>query len=397
MLPKPMNTTTQQQSLASDNSHILSIPQFMVDPKLSPQPGNQIGRATSHTAIQPHQTDPGHEKTHTFKRLQFRYATTKLSQRYFHLIAELLVDLRHQDTDQPVWHVIANRTSANIVVRGCNPSYHERKGGAISTGRQRTRTAGAYGRVAGGIMKNMDYENRGQDHMRSPGMRSTACTGCIAITCQTCGQTLPLDQWPTHVNNHGCYFCHVRGSGRVVEEEDTIDRGMLLNFQQCFERPESVPPHICSTKESNIFHGMIDPELSDVAFVEPLHLRQDPSDVHRSPELRTEPPSCVIPETTQVVDVKTHASLDTNARKVANSGSPLMQPMFRRRISRACDQCNRARTKCTGRHPLPALRKNWRNLRRHARAPKWRRSFNKRHHSATTCYGSEEKYQSEVH
>ena len=40
----------------------------------------------------------------------------------------------------------------------------------------------------------------------------------------------------------------------------------------------------------------------------------------------------------------------TGATKVARSGSTSGQPV-RRRISRACDQCNQLRTKCDGKHP----------------------------------------------
>jgi meiosis-specific transcription factor NDT80 len=200
MLPKPSNTTTQQiqQPLAYGHAHIMAfhptgqVPaptlslQFVVDPEPSPEPGTQTSQASNaatYSAAQPQQTNPGHETTHTFERIQFKCATAnngkrRASQQYFHLIAELLVDLRKHDADQPAWHTIAKRTSGNIVVRGRSPSHYQMEGGATGNGRGNTGAGGRYSSTAAGGMPNaMGYGSMGQGQIRSPGMGASATTG----------------------------------------------------------------------------------------------------------------------------------------------------------------------------------------------------------------------------
>lgn len=78
----------------------------------------------------PHAPQPGSTTSHTFERIQFKCATAnngkrRASQQYFHLIAELYVDIRKDGANQPSWHLIARRTSDKIVVRGRSPSHYQ--------------------------------------------------------------------------------------------------------------------------------------------------------------------------------------------------------------------------------------------------------------------------------
>ena len=71
--------------------------------------------------------------THTFERVQFKQATAnngkrRASQQYFHLIAELQVDVRKEVTANPVWIKVARKVSDRIVVRGRSPSHYQNEG-----------------------------------------------------------------------------------------------------------------------------------------------------------------------------------------------------------------------------------------------------------------------------
>jgi meiosis-specific transcription factor NDT80 len=70
---------------------------------------------------------------HTFERIQFKSATAnngkrRAQQQYYHLIIELYVDVRHNLDRQPNWVKVAQRASAQVVVRGRSPSHYSNEG-----------------------------------------------------------------------------------------------------------------------------------------------------------------------------------------------------------------------------------------------------------------------------
>ncbi|KAF2864390.1 p53-like transcription factor [Piedraia hortae CBS 480.64] len=83
---------------------------------------------------------PGHNTAHTFERVQFKQATAnngkrRASQQYFHLIAELLADVRKDGDEMPVWVKVAHLVSEKIVVRGRSPSHYHNEGQSGQPGR----------------------------------------------------------------------------------------------------------------------------------------------------------------------------------------------------------------------------------------------------------------------
>lgn len=71
--------------------------------------------------------------SHTFERIQFKSATAnngkrRAQQQYYHLIADLYVDIREDGASQPEWVKICQRVSAAVVVRGRSPSHYQNEG-----------------------------------------------------------------------------------------------------------------------------------------------------------------------------------------------------------------------------------------------------------------------------
>jgi meiosis-specific transcription factor NDT80 len=99
---------------------------------------------------------PGQNIQHTFERVQFKSATAnngkrRASQQYFHLMVELWVDVREDETRKPKWVKIACAISDKVVVRGRSPSHYKAEnqgGGSSSTGRGGS--TGGYGGSSGG-------------------------------------------------------------------------------------------------------------------------------------------------------------------------------------------------------------------------------------------------------
>lgn len=113
---------------------------------------------------------PGQNIQHTFERVQFKSATAnngkrRASQQYFHLIVELLVDVREDEVKKPKWVRIACATSDKVVVRGRSPSHYKAEnqgGGSSSTGRGGStgayaNTGGSYGGMSRGSFSGAGY------------------------------------------------------------------------------------------------------------------------------------------------------------------------------------------------------------------------------------------------
>lgn len=189
MLPKPSNARTDSQihhtgSYATpmmsyhQTGHVpapyLSL-QYVVEPEDSPEPngsGPQSSSAAHYGQAQP--TSQGSSTQHTFERIQFKCATAnngkrRASQQYFHLIAELLVDIRKEGVENPVWQTIAKRTSEKIVVRGRSPSHYQNEGTNGVNGRTNGAAGGRYGSGASGISSStLGYGSMAHGAMRSP-------------------------------------------------------------------------------------------------------------------------------------------------------------------------------------------------------------------------------------
>jgi meiosis-specific transcription factor NDT80 len=74
------------------------------------------------------------QTSHTFDRVQFKCATAnngkrRASQQYFHIHAEVFVDVRKDVNEPPSWVKVAYRISDKIVVRGRSPSHYQNEGG----------------------------------------------------------------------------------------------------------------------------------------------------------------------------------------------------------------------------------------------------------------------------
>nr|POE87918.1 meiosis-specific transcription factor ndt80 [Quercus suber] len=98
----------------------------------------------------------GHNITHQFERVQFKQATAnngkrRASQQYFHLLVELMVDVRQEGASDPVWVKVAQRVSEKIVVRGRSPSHYQNEGNHGSVSRNgSTGGAGGYSNTNNG-------------------------------------------------------------------------------------------------------------------------------------------------------------------------------------------------------------------------------------------------------
>nr|POE82454.1 meiosis-specific transcription factor ndt80 [Quercus suber] len=113
---------------------------------------NHQGYADTYTVAGPsHLAPTGRNTTHQFERVQFKQATAnngkrRASQQYFHLLVELMVDVRPEGTPDPVWVKIAQRVSEKIVVRGRSPSHYQNEGNHGSVSRNGSAGgAGGYG------------------------------------------------------------------------------------------------------------------------------------------------------------------------------------------------------------------------------------------------------------
>jgi meiosis-specific transcription factor NDT80 len=81
-------------------------------------------------------SSPSHNGTtyqHTFERIQFKSATAnngkrRAQQQYYHLIVELWADVRGSRDPSPHWVKVAQRASAQVVVRGRSPSHYQNEG-----------------------------------------------------------------------------------------------------------------------------------------------------------------------------------------------------------------------------------------------------------------------------
>ncbi|KAG9513945.1 p53-like transcription factor, partial [Aureobasidium melanogenum] len=113
---------------------------------------------------------PGQNIQHTFERVQFKSATAnngkrRASQQYFHLMVELWVDVREDETRKPKWVKIACAISDKVVVRGRSPSHYKAEnqgGGSSSTGRGGStggygNSSGSYGGLSRGSFSGTGY------------------------------------------------------------------------------------------------------------------------------------------------------------------------------------------------------------------------------------------------
>lgn len=127
----------------------------------SPQPFSGSGLHYTHPEAS-HITLPGQNISHQFERVQFKQATAnngkrRASQQYFHLIIELMVDVRKIGDAEPVWVKIAQRSSEKIVVRGRSPSHYQNEGNHGAAGRNGSTGGGSgYGPTASGVYGNLN-------------------------------------------------------------------------------------------------------------------------------------------------------------------------------------------------------------------------------------------------
>ncbi|KAF2272958.1 p53-like transcription factor, partial [Westerdykella ornata] len=71
--------------------------------------------------------------THTFERVQFKSATAnngkrRAQQQYYRVNVELYVDIRQKGANDPMWVMVARRSSCPLVVRGRSPSHYKSEG-----------------------------------------------------------------------------------------------------------------------------------------------------------------------------------------------------------------------------------------------------------------------------
>lgn len=108
--------------------------------KLAPKPaGNSASYNGAPTVAPPYlplQSDPDQPysgpdsvNTHTFERIQFKQATAnngkrRAQQQYYHLVVELYADVRDPRDPRPNWVKVAQRISAQVVVRGRSPGHY---------------------------------------------------------------------------------------------------------------------------------------------------------------------------------------------------------------------------------------------------------------------------------
>ncbi|KAL9083808.1 MAG: hypothetical protein Q9165_008367 [Trypethelium subeluteriae] len=102
----------------------------------STQTGSSSVASSSQPSLPMQQSSNPSSQSHTFERIQFKSATAnngkrRAAQQYYTLIVELYADVRdiNRSGSRPEWVKIAQRISAQVVVRGRSPSHYQEQGG----------------------------------------------------------------------------------------------------------------------------------------------------------------------------------------------------------------------------------------------------------------------------
>lgn len=184
--------------------------QFIVEPDPQPEPQPEPSGSNTQASNAPAYNPPppsnqGTTTHHTFERIQFKCATAnngkrRASQQYFHLIAEIVVDIRKEGANQPSWQTVAKRTSEKIVVRGRSPSHYQNEGGGAGNGRNNAGAGGRYGAAAAALSPGVMFSPIGQQ-LRSHVAESS--TAGAAMSYHSSGYTpsisfRPHSQYPIH-------------------------------------------------------------------------------------------------------------------------------------------------------------------------------------------------------
>ena len=236
MLPKPSNARTDAQihPPGSYATQLMSYHQtghapapylalqFAVEPETSPEPNGSAAQSSSTSPYgQSQPANQGSTTQHTFERIQFKCATAnngkrRASQQYFHLLAELLVDIRKEGAENPAWQTIAKRTSEKIVVRGRSPSHYQNEGVGGNNGRVSTGANGRYGN-AGMSSSGMTYGAVGGGSLRSPISGHSSSGASMGYAGMGYGPNIgfrPQSQYPLH-----------ESSGDSASSPDSVNNG----------------------------------------------------------------------------------------------------------------------------------------------------------------------------
>jgi meiosis-specific transcription factor NDT80 len=235
MLPKPSNARTDAQVYPSGSyapqmvayhqtGHVPApnLPlQCVVEPETSPEPSGSAAQSSSSSPYgQPQPANHGTVTQYTFERIQFKCATAnngkrRASQQYFHLIAELLVDIRKEGAEDAAWQTIAKRTSDKIVVRGRSPSHYQNEGAGGNNGRVNT---GAHGRYSNaGVSSNIAYGPMGGSSLRSPVSGHSSAGASMGFASMGYGPNIsfrPQSQYPVH-----------ESSGESASSPESVNNG----------------------------------------------------------------------------------------------------------------------------------------------------------------------------
>ena len=129
-LPQPSSPTPAYSSPGPNSGPNSSYP-----PSASNPPSNSATQQPVPLSVA---NTPG-SQSHTFERIQFKSATAnngkrRAAQQYYILIVELHADVRdaNRPESKPNWVKVAQRISAQVVVRGRSPSHYQEQGGAPS-------------------------------------------------------------------------------------------------------------------------------------------------------------------------------------------------------------------------------------------------------------------------
>lgn len=119
--PQPMSSPHLPLQAAPDANQLLSI-------DTSTNSSSSSAGYASSTSMHSRR-----DTTHTFERLQFKQATAnngkrRAQQQYYHINVELYVDIRQKDANEPMWVMVARRSSCPVVVRGRSPIHYQSDG-----------------------------------------------------------------------------------------------------------------------------------------------------------------------------------------------------------------------------------------------------------------------------
>ena len=125
---------------------------LQADPEQQQQQQHQPGIFSSPHASHQANAPP---TSHTFERIQFKSATAnngkrRAQQQYYHLIVELWADVRDARANNPEWVKVAQRVSAQVVVRGRSPSHYQNEGPHNAGGTRGPSHGGGAGGAGGG-------------------------------------------------------------------------------------------------------------------------------------------------------------------------------------------------------------------------------------------------------